>query len=322
MKHHWRVTAILIGMFLVAQIIGLLVTNSYLANPISHGGQNITVPYGMGEQTNNSESIDLFSIIISFVIAIGLIFILMKFKAAIFLRGWFFLIVAIAIGIIFNLIIVSINPLLGFKSVDLFIFHPSFSELLAFIIALPISYMKVFRRDMIAHNLSELLIYPGVSVAFIPLLSIWTIIVLLLIISAYDIYAVWHSGFMQRMAKYQINELKFFAGFFVPYLKKNDRVKLERIKNQKLSLKGKGQKLKGIKVHMAILGGGDVVFPIITSGVVLLTWGLLPAIIVTICATIALSLLLYYSEKGKFYPAMPFITAGLYAGLILGYLIH
>ena len=78
---------------------------------------------------------------------------------------------------------------------------------------------------------------------------------------------------------------------------------------------------KKIKISLAMLGGGDVVFPIIMSGVVLYSRGLVPALFVTIGAFIGLGALLYNSEKGKFYPAMPFITLGCLLGLALQFLL-
>ena len=69
-------------------------------------------------------------------------------------------------------------------------------------------------KNLYIHNLTELLIYPGLAGVFVPLLSIWTMIFLLVLISVYDMWAVWHSGIMQKMAKYQINKLKIFSGFF------------------------------------------------------------------------------------------------------------
>jgi len=51
------------------------------------------------------------------------------------------------------------------------------------------------------------------------------------------------------------------------------------------------------------------------------TVGFFSALFVIIGATIGLSYLLFFSEKKKFYPAMPFITAGIFAGMILSYLI-
>jgi len=74
---------------------------------------------------------------------------------------------------------------------------------------------------------------------------------------------------------------------------------------------------KKIKVNIAILGGGDIVFPIITAGIVLKTFGLIPAIFVIFGAALGLGLLFFLAEKKKFYPAMPFITAGIFAGFIL-----
>lgn len=171
---------------------------------------------------------------------------------------------------------------------------------------------------MFVHNITELLIYPGIASVFIPLLSIWAVIFLLFVISIYDMYAVWHAGFMQKMAKYQIEKLKIFSGFFVPYVGKKER---ELIKNAKRSNTLHKLKKKKIKVNVAILGGGDIVFPIILAGVVLQTLGFLQALIISIGATLALSYLFYISEKGKFYPAMPFISAGCLIALGIAYLI-
>ena len=134
-------------------------------------------------------------------------------------------------------------------------------------------------------------------------------------------YAVWHSGFMQKMAAYQIQQLKFFAGFFVPSLTKKQK---DLVQQAKLSQNKKQKDIitkKKFKVNIAILGGGDVVFPLILAGTVLINWGLLPALIVTLGSTIALSLLLIYGKKKKPYPAMPYISTGAFAGLALAYLI-
>ena len=128
-------------------------------------------------------------------------------------------------------------------------------------------------------------------------------------------YAVWHAGFMQKMAKFQIQKLKLFSGFFVPYMKKEDRLAIKKAKEA-------GKKTKKIKVNIAILGGGDVVFPILLAGVVLRSLGLWQAVLISIGATLALAYLFYRSEKGKFYPAMPFISIGCLLALGLVYLLQ
>ena len=38
-------------------------------------------------------------------------------------------------------------------------------------------------------------------------------------------------------------------------------------------------------------------------------------------AVLGLGLLFIYSEKKKFYPAMPFITAGIFLGMLISYLV-
>lgn len=281
-------------MFIVAQFIGLYVTKYYIGN-----GNDL--PYGM-EPPKVEKETDFYtsflpSIIIAFVIAIALMFLLTKINAEIILKVWFFAVVTIAIGI-------SLNTFLPF----------SYKALIAVIIALPIAFIKIFKRNFLVHNISELFIYPGIAAVFVPLLNLWTIVIFLILISIYDMWAVWRSGIMQKMAKYQINKLKIFSGFFVPYINDKLRARLKKMSKKDL-------KKKKIKVNLAILGGGDIVFPIIALGVALKTGGLIPALGVIFGATLGLSYLLFYAEKKKFYPAMPFITTGIFLGLIIAYLV-
>ena len=345
MKSKLKITIILLLMFIVTQFIGLYVVNYYSSTKIIEGAvTNISapaLPFGL-ETPEIKEEIDFYkffpSIIIAFIIAISLLFLLSKFNAAFILKLWFFLVVVIALGISFNAILPA------FK----------YTMIMALIIGFPLAFIKIYKRDFLVHNLTELFIYPGIAAVFVPILNIWTIIILLIIISIYDMWAVWHSGIMQKMAKYQINKLNIFSGFFVPYISKSAKLKLKKMrklaKEKKSKLKSQNfiQKIKNlfsgkppkkkkdmpkgkIKVNVAILGGGDVIFPIIAAGVVLKTkinvfgsqfiGGFIPALFVIAGATLGLTYLLLLSEKKKFYPAMPFITAGIFAGIILSYLV-
>ena len=299
-------------MFFITQLIGLAVLNAY-APEIKQAKDdkgniiNITdhnLPYGLEPPQDNDPKINLISILISLVIAITILFFFMKFGAIVIIRYWFFFVIILALGITIN------APMLSLK----------YSSLISLFIALPLAYFKVFKRNIIVHNFTELLIYPGLAAIFVPLLNIWTIIVLLVVISLYDMYAVWHTGFMQKMAKFQIQQVRVFSGFFIPYIGKKDRNLIEKFKQAKSKLKN-NLKAKKIKMSVAILGGGDVIFPIILAGVVLRTLGLIPALIITVGAALALALLFYFSEKGKFYPAMPFISAGCFIALAIAYMI-
>lgn len=314
MKHSVKITFLLLSMFFITQLIGLAVINTYSPHTKQIAGENGTIknvttynlPYGTEPPEEIYPLANAIMFIIAIIFAVIIMFVLMRFGIELILRLWFFFVIMLAIAITFNAIMLG-TP---FSSII-----PNYS-LIALIIAIPFAFIKVFRPNIIIHNFTELLIYPGIAAIFVPLLNLWTIILLLILISVYDIYAVWHAGFMQKMAKYQINRLKVFAGFFVPYFGKKEK---ELLTNAK---KNKSLSKKKMKVNVAILGGGDVIFPLILAGVVLNTFGLLSAIIISIGATLALLGLFIMSEKGKFYPAMPFITIGCFIALGIVYLIQ
>lgn len=276
-------------MFLITQFIGLFVINYYLQ-------PGHVLPYGMGVENVPVEStLNILSIVIAFIFAIGIFFLFRKFKAKVVLKLWFFIVVIIALGLFFTALL------------DL----PNKFAFLGLIFALPLALSKVYERNMISHNLSELMIYPGIAAVFVPILNFWGMIILLVLISIYDMWAVWQSKIMQKMAKYQMDELKVFSGFLVPYLTKAQR---EKVKSMKSSKK------PPMKVNVAVLGGGDVVFPIITAGVMLKVFNPIVSLFVIGGAFLGLALLLSFSEKKKFYPAMPFITGGILLGILIAWI--
>lgn len=323
MKHNLGVTLILISMFIITQFIGIYTVDHYSPIKIINGElEEVTapeLPYGMQppevKEPGEFNQV-LIAIVFAFVIAIFLIFLLSKFNAEFILKLWFFIVVIIALGIAFNAIVPQ------FK----------WASLIVVLVATILAFIKIYKPNFYVHNLTELFIYPGIAAVFVPLLNMWTIIILLVIISLYDMWAVWHSGFMQKLAKYQIKQLKIFSGFFVPYASKKVRAKIKKMKIQAKKSKSKSKKLKEtkIRVNVAILGGGDVIFPIIAAGVMLKTFGYLSignmiwpisALFVVLGATIGVSSLFFLAKKKKFYPAMPFISAGIFLGMLAYWLI-
>ncbi|HEB47102.1 MAG TPA: hypothetical protein ENI22_01390, partial [Candidatus Pacearchaeota archaeon] len=298
MKHNLKITAILLAMFVVTQMIGIYTVNHYLV-------PDNVLPFGLEPPEIEKES-DYYSIfpgiIIAFIIAILLFFFLTRLKIEFVLKLWFFVVVLLALSIFFFSVFSSLNYALTFS----------------LLIALPLAFIKIYGRNFLVHNFTELLIYPGIAAVFVPILNVLTIVGLLVLISIYDIWAVWHSGIMQKMAKYQITQLKIFSGFFVPYLSKNVKNRIAKLKK---TLSKSQLNKKKIKINVAILGGGDIVFPIIAAGVMLKTLGIASALLVALGATLGLAYLFFFAEKRKFYPAMPFITGGILAGILISYLL-
>ena len=262
MKHNIPMTLLLLTMFIVTQLIGLYVIYSDPFNIKTEVNgetqivENPALTFIEPPEIKQESDFGFYftSIIIAFIFSIIILFLLTKFKIDFILKIWFFSVVAIALDLSFTAIFPE----------SIYLISPLFYFILPALIAIPLAFVKIFRRNFIVHNFTELLIYPGIATIFVAILNFWSILVLLLLISLYDIWAVWHSGIMQKMAKYQINNLKIFSGFFIPYLGKKEKelvAQAKMLKSQK--------KLRKIKVNVAILGGGDIVFPIILAGIVM-----------------------------------------------------
>ncbi|GAF76907.1 unnamed protein product, partial [marine sediment metagenome] len=266
-------------MFVITQFIGLVVLHAdpfHLEQEVNGTIQKVSNPalswIQPPEIKTQQESLNMLTgLILAFIIAISLFFLLTKFKIEFVLKTWFFIVVFIALFITFY----SFGK---FTSIP-----PNWALIIPIILALPLAFIKIFKREFLVHNFTELLIYPGIATIFVPILNIYTLIILLILISIYDMWAVWHSGIMQKMAKYQINKLNIFSGFFVPYTDKKTKQKIKLLKEKYKDKKilNKNLKIQNIKINIAMLGGGDVIFPLIASGIMLKVLGLPSALFVT-----------------------------------------
>jgi len=259
MKHNFKITILLLTIFLGAQIIGLVIANEYLMEELPYG-------FERPEITSNTSYIPL---IIAVILATILALVLARFKLVKLWKLWFF------ISILF---VLSIS------------FSAYLNHIISFLLAGIVSYFKTFKRNIIIHNLSELFIYGGLAAIFVPVLNLFSVSILLVLISIYDYIAVFKTKHMVSLAKFQ-SKLKLFAGIHIPY-----------------------------RGGEAILGGGDIGFPLLFAGVLLNDFGY-KAFIIPVFTTLALLGLFLLAKKKKYYPAMPAITLGCFIGylvLILG----
>ncbi len=146
------------------------------------------------------------------------------------------------------------------------------------IIALIITTIRLTNKDLYIHNLTELLIYGGIVTIFKPLFNPLSALILLIIISIYDYISVFITKHMIYMAKSQNSE-NLFTG---------------------LIIKNKGD--------TAILGGGDIAFSLLFASVIGSAYSMINAYLTIYLVLISLTILMLLGKKGKFYPAMPFIT--------------
>ena len=106
------------------------------------------------------------------------------------------------------------------------------------------------------------------------------------VINLTSIIAVFKTKHMVKMAKFQ-TKMRVFPGLLIPYRNK-----------------------------VALLGGGDIGFPLLFAGIMMKDFGNI-AFAVPLFCTAALLVLLFIGKKDKFYPAMPFMTTGCLLSLTL-----
>jgi len=319
-KHNWTVTLILITFFVLSQVFGLWLINRESKLGIDPKTNMTAVTFSdtaIGARPQTTGSSSLIYILIAIAIGTGLVLLIVKFGKTNIWRSWFFFAVWMALA-------VSIGALIHIR----IWFNYDIAIVLAFILAA----WKIFRPNILIHNITEVLMYAGIGLIIVPLFDVTWAIVLLLIISLYDMYAVWKSKHMVAMAQFQ-SKSNVFAGLMIPYTQdKDDKVKLVQPEN--MTRKG-APKIRAGKTSPknAILGGGDIAFPLIFIGSVMNgmvlklhilnpTFALesikatafLQSSIIIVTTTIALMLLFIFAKKGKFYPAMPFLTAGCLVG--------
>lgn len=306
MKHDFVITINLLLIFLIAQAVGLLVIAQYvdIAETVTTG-KTVSVEQDIHQVIAppeiDNETLGWLFIMVPVLIGTGLVLLIARFRLFALWKLWFMAAVVIAMSY-------AIHPFIS-GLLDESGAGTTISVTLA--IAFVVGYLKIFRPNVIVHNLTEIFVYAGIAALVIPFLNIMAATILLVLISIYDAYAVWSSKHMVTMAKFQV-EANLFAGLFIPKsgkMTKGVPVQSDTNKKHKES------------TH-AVLGGGDIAFPLLFSGAVFkYTGDILTVTIVTIGAVCALATLLFFSKPGRFYPAMPFISSGCFIGYLITFLL-
>jgi presenilin-like A22 family membrane protease len=283
----------------------------------------------IGARPETTGSGSLIYILIAIAIGTGLVLMIVKFGKTNIWRTWFFLAVSMAIA-------VSLGVLIK-KSVF-------FTNDIAIVLAILLASWKIFRPNVVIHNITEVFMYAGIGLIIVPLFDWKWALILLVIISLYDMYAVWKSKHMVKMAEFQTKS-NVFAGLMIPY-RQSSSGKTEFVKplraNAKTSSNKVSPKIRAGKTSPknAILGGGDIAFPLIfigavMNGILLKLYNANPSVaieilkstaflhssIIVFTSAIALTLLFVFAKKGRFYPAMPFITGGCIVGWLITLLL-
>ena len=293
MKHNLSVPLILLITFLLAQFIGLFVLYNYI-DPVKSEelGKTSFKELPVGERPQIEEKTSFVPVIISILIGTGVLLLLIKYSLDWIWKLWFLIALTISLTMVFG------------------VFVP---WQIAFGLALVLGIWKIWKPNFWIQNITELLVYGGLAAIFVPLFNLLSMSILLIFIVGYDAYAVWKSKHMVTLAQSQIKS-KVFSGLLIPY--KMGKMAGSKMKSAKNSVTAsKSASSVPVKVRTAILGGGDIGFPLLFAGVIMKEIGLWQSLLIPFFALGGLAFLLWYGDEKKFYPAMPFISAGCFVGL-------
>ncbi len=303
MKHTLKVTSALVLFFMLSQIIGLLVINHYIDHKKTTQTKEVAwipLPYSLERPEVKNQSTSFIYITIAVLIGTLLVFLLIKFKKIFIWKLWLSATIFLTLLIAFS---AFVNDIVGA------------------ILALTITILRMYKPNIIIHNLSEIFIYGGLASIFVPIINVLGVFILLILISAYDFIAVFRTKHMVKLAKFQ-SKSKLFSGLVIPYSYVPYKKENKKTSNSVSKLVSKEEQKSS---KSAILGGGDIGFTLIFAGVIMknlmlketILIGFLKTLIVPTFATMALLFLLIKGQQKKFYPAMPLLSLGCFIGYLI-----
>mgnify|MGYP000023418378 CR=1 FL=1 len=296
MKHPKNISLITILFFLLSQLFGMfLLLNSFDVKVIEGKTMPVYKETAIGERPRITGFQTIGYIVVAILLGTSVLLVIIRYSLSLLWKLMY-------ITAIFFSSLISLNSILPL--------------LFSIFIAIIFCIFKYKKGYHILNNFIDMFVFSGIAIIFAPLMDSLHALLLLFLISFYDIIAVNKTKHMVKLAEFQLSS-GMFAGLKLPYR----------------SIKGKGKielKNKG-KVSSAIIGGGDVVFPLIFTATImnkLILSGMNKSLAfifslpVPVLNSLMLSLLLYISKKNRYYPAMPFLaTACLLSYLIIHILL-
>lgn len=276
-----RPAHLLVALFLLANLLGLLAASEL---------QGTAAVQQAAEQHEGASSGVFFFLMIG--AATGLMLVLYRFDAELLIRAWMVLALFMTT----------------------FLFFGAFFDLVTTLIMTGLTFLGRHRaRDFAAKNMYTVFPFAGAGALFGSILGFVPAVLLLALLSAYDWFSVNISEHMVSLAKSGLSS-DTFMGFSYPK-GDADMTDIERMEEVP------EQEVDGETVQVGMLGGGDIVIPMLFAVVVLRDFGPVPALFSVFGAAALLHLLLSRAREGQFYPAIPAVAAGAVGGFLIGLLL-
>lgn len=182
------------------------------------------------------------------------------------------------------------------------------------VLAIAVAAAWLLRPTVWLHTLVMLFTMAGAAAVFGSLFSPWTFVVVMLIISVYDVLAV-RFGYMVWMAQ-RLSESTSLPAFVIPRTASGWRNSLSTFTFQDQAEKEPAER------QFSVLGGGDIAFPLVLVVSVLFNLGPMKSLVVAAFTFIGLAAAFWIQArflKGKPMPALPPISAAAILGFLIAY---
>jgi len=188
--------------------------------------------------------------------------------------------------------------------------------LMAVALAILLSAARYLWPNMLVQNTAILIAIAGVGAQLGLLLPVTAVIVLLIILSVYDVIAVFRTKHMVKMFT-GLMEKGVALSLVIPEKTSDLTRNMKRITEEKLKAHAEGKKHK-----IMMLGTGDVAFPIVFA-VSALDYGLHQSygVIIGALAGVLIIHLIMRNSNIRALPALPPIAACTIAGFLISFLI-
>lgn len=223
------------------------------------------------------------------------------------LTGFLILIIYFLRSKKFRVIFFKIFYILAIALGNLYFFGLWFSVWIVFPLIAVLIYFLVKKPSAIIHNLAFIFAVSGMAAVVGLQLAPKEIILMLLFFSIYDFIAVYKTKHMVKMAEVMV-ENKAIVGLVIPQKTSDFKANLNKMP---------------IKGNFMILGGGDVVFPLILA-VSMLNQGILQFFIIigfSLLGLLAVFLIFISKKQRTPMPALPPIALACIIGYVVTKLI-
>lgn len=190
---------------------------------------------------------------------------------------------------------------------DLYFFGLWFPYFIVFPLAALFLFLLLSRPSPLVHNTALIFAIAGMGAAVGSQLTPETVILLFLLFALYDFVAVYKTKHMVKMAEAMI-ENKAIVGLIIPPKASGFQADLNKMP---------------IKGNFLVLGGGDVIFPLLLA-VSMLSKGFVPALLVvgfSLLGLLAVFLIFISQKTRKPMPALPPLALFCAIGYLLSKLI-